>query len=256
MTKNYHFSQFRSQEFDALCELLCSIFNTSSAELTGFYQALSRDLEKPDYPKPFADRSFFQSLAKDFQDVYQSSPVVSVDLPSIWEWDDSNTDKPTVVLIGQDPKMNYRFTDLVIGTPYGLHHKDSREGKQKPSHYWVMIQDIMNLGYRVYLTDIWKLWVCDPASPFKSKSLNKVDRDRFVSILKQEITLQKPDAVITWGRPAQQSISCLKLPYLHLNIPHPSPMPNSAWKALIGKQSFENKLSYWRQFLKDNLEAK
>ena len=85
--------------------------------------------------------------------------------------------------------------------------------------------------------------------------MSKADRDRFLSILQQELSIPKPTAVITWGRPAQQSVNRLKLSCPHLTIPHPSAMPNSAWKALIGKQSFENKLAYWRDFLREHLVA-
>ncbi|NJN73459.1 MAG: hypothetical protein HC799_11955 [Limnothrix sp. RL_2_0] len=253
--KRLLFSQFNPEEFEQICQLLCSIFNTTPVEIAALYQAMKRDFEKPDYPKQFVNRDFFQPLDPKFLDIYQASPVVATDLPGTLEWDDGIINKPTVMIFGQDSKHGYSYPDLVVGIPYGLNHKDSRENLTRTTTYFKMIQEVMNLGYRVYLTDIWKMWVCDPASPYKSKMLSKVDLDRFLSILQQEVCIPQPKAVITWGKTAQRSIDQLQLPCKHLTIPHPSGMPNSAWRALIGKQSFANKFAYWQQFLQEHLGA-
>ena len=246
----YRFCQFQPDEFEQLSLLLNSVFETSLAELATLYLAMAQDLEKPNYPIPFVKRSFFRSADPDFQDIYQASPVVSVDLPSVWELDNGVMDKPTVVLIGQDPKMNCSFTDLVIGTPYGLHHRETRA---KETLAWTMIREVIELGFRVYLTDIYKLWVCNPVSPYNSYSLAKVDRNRFLSIVKQEVSLQSPVAVMTWGKEAERTIQELALPCKHLTTPHPSSSANGAWAKLIGSAADENKLAYWQSFLRNNL---
>ncbi|RCJ15517.1 hypothetical protein [Nostoc sp. ATCC 53789] len=62
-----------------------------------------------------------------------------------------------------------------------------------------MIKVLLDAGYRVYLTDIFKVWVseanCDRGIP-----PNKKDRTRFIQVLKTELEIFEPVAVITWGK--------------------------------------------------------
>ena len=248
----YRFCQFKPDELEQLSRLLSSVFETSFAELVTLYLAMAQDLEKPNYPIPFVKRGFFRSSEPSFQEIYHASSVVSVDLPSVWELDNGVLDKPTVVLIGQDPKMRHSFTDLVIGTPYGLHHKDTRA---KETLAWAMIREVIELGFRVYLTDIYKLWVCNPTSPYSGNPLSREDQARFLSIVKQEVSLQNPMAVMTWGRQAERTIQDLTLPCKHLTTPHPSSSANGTWAKLIGSAADANKLRYWRNFLQENLAS-
>jgi hypothetical protein len=64
--KKLIFSNFRSQEFETICQLLSSVFKTTSKELTEHYQALGQTFNQNGWPPHFAPRSFFQSKDDSF----------------------------------------------------------------------------------------------------------------------------------------------------------------------------------------------
>jgi hypothetical protein len=169
------------------------------------------------------------------------------------EWDDGNENKPTVAVIAQDPKQGQDYEKLVIGTPFGLHHKGSREKLKLTKLYFDMLQDLLDLGYRVYLTDIWKMWVCNPENPYKSKTLPKVDQQNFLELLKPELEAIQSIAIITWGKPASNPIKSLNLETKHLEFPHPSGANGDTWKKLIGSATAEDKRDYWRKVITQEL---
>ena len=241
------FSQFTTQEFEAISEILSTVFVTSNAELKNLYQKMSNDFNKDDWPPQFVDRKFFQSGNEDFREICYESPVITVDLPSIFELDNGISNKPTLVIVGQDSKSEQDSEQIRIGTPYGLHHKDSRENLNRTKLYFEMICVLLKLGYRVYLTDIYKVWVCNPNRPYYGKKLPKVDRERFIIILRSELHLLEPTALITWGRESCSSISQLNLDIPHLSFPHPSGAANGTWKKLIGQSpTHANKIAYFQ----------
>ena len=257
ISQGIQFSEFRSNEFEQLCQLLSSIFQTSCGELAEMYQNIGSTFEEDGWPPHFTHRDFLQSQDSHFQRVCQNSPSIAVDLPSILELRGGDQDKPTIVVLGQDPKSGQSHKQISVGTPYGLHHKGSRECLKPTMLYFKMLQVLMRAGYRVYLTDLFKTWVCDPQRPYYGISLPKVDRSRFLSILEAELMFTKPVAVVSWGKPsekvAREIVKKLGIG-LHLNFPHPSGAANGAWKKLMGKPpSHTNKLAYWELSVKQAL---
>ena len=241
------FSKFKAPEVEQLYPLLCSVFATTPATLIELYQALDSTFEQPGWPLHFAPRSFFESANSEFQSLYQRSPVIAVDLPSLLEWDDGCSDKPTVAIVGQDSKNDQEHERVVIGTPYGLHHKGSREQLKRTKLYFAMVQVLLTLGYRVYLTDLFKVWVCDPARPYVGLKLPVVDQQRFLSLIKPELAVVQPVAVVTWGQVAGRAVEQLQLGIKHLNFIHPGGAANGAWQDLLGQSPTAfNKLAYWR----------
>ncbi len=242
------FSKFKAQEFEQICQLLCSIFDTTPAELEKLYQDIDSTFDQPGWPLHFTSRDFFVSASDVFRSVYQKSPVIAVDLPSLMELDDGRTDKPTIVIIGQDSKNNGDYEQLVVGTPYGLHHKGSRERLKRTKLYFEMIQVLLELGYRVYLTDLLKIWVCNPEQRYVGIGLPEADRQRFLNLIKPELAAVQPLAVVTWGKVAGNAVDQLQLDIKHLNFIHPSGAAGGAWKKLIGESPTDaNKLAYWRK---------
>ena len=124
------------------------------------YQDIDSTFNQRNHPLHFTNRTFFKPVDDDFRFRYQEAEVIAVDLPSLLELDDGRTNKPTVAIIGQDPKSDNKHEQIVVGTPYGLHHKDSREVLKRTKLYFEMVQALLELGYRVYLTDLLKIWVC------------------------------------------------------------------------------------------------
>ncbi len=130
------FSKFNALEFEQLCKLLCPVFETTPEELTKLYQDIDSTFEHLNYPPHFTNRTFFESANDVFRSRYQEAKVIAVDLPSLLELDDGRNDKPTVAIIGQDSKSDSKHEQIVVGTPYGLHHKDSREVLKKTKLYF------------------------------------------------------------------------------------------------------------------------
>lgn len=246
MTENLTFSKFKNQEFEAISELLCSIFNTTKSELESLYKEIIGDFGKDGWPSHFVGRSFFKSEHKEFQKTYEISPVIAIDLPSLFKLDDGIDDKPTIVILGQDSKSDQDSEQIRLGTPYGLHHRGSREILRRTKLYFEMITALLALGYRVYLTDIYKVWVCDPNRPYYGVKLPRADQDKFISALKLEILAINPVALVTWGKESANSVREINLNVQHLNFPHPSGAANGTWKKLMNQSpTYENKLAYW-----------
>lgn len=246
MTGNLTFSKFKAQEFDSISGLLCDIFDTTRPELELLYKEVINDFDKDGWPPHFVRRDFFRSQHQDFQKIYEISLSIAIDLPSLFELDNGINDKSTIVILGQDSKGGQDSEQISLGTPYGLHHKGSREILGRTKLYFEMIFALLTLGYRVYLTDVYKVWVCDPNRPYYGVKLPRADQEKFISILKLEILAMNPVALVTWGKESANSVKDLDLNIQHLNFPHPSGAANGTWKKLINQSpTYENKLAYW-----------
>jgi hypothetical protein len=246
MTGNLTFSKFKAQEFDSISGLLCKIFDTTRLELELLYKEVINDFDKDGWPPHFVRRDFFKSQYQDFQKKYEISPSIAIDLPSLFEFDDGINDKPTIVILGQDSKSDQDSEQISLGTPYGLHHKGSREILGRTKLYFEMIVALLILGYRVYLTDVYKVWVCDPNRPYYGVKLPRADQEKFTSTLKVEILAMNPVALVTWGKESANSVKELDLNIQHLIFPHPSGAANGTWKKLMNQSpTHENKLAYW-----------
>lgn len=246
MTDNLAFSKFKSHEFKVVSEQLLKVFNTTRSEIESLYEALTDNFSKDGWPPHFVNRNFFKSQSEEFQKIYDSSPVIAIDLPSLFELDNGVNDKPTIVILGQDSKSNQDSEQISLGTPYGLHHKGSREILKSTKLYFDMVAALLKLGYRVYLTDIYKVWVCDPSHPYYGAKLPRLDQDKFMSVLKLEVTVMNPVAIVTWGKEPANSLNRIDFDIQKFHFPHPSGAANGAWKQLMNQSpTYENKLAYW-----------
>jgi uracil-DNA glycosylase len=255
---NLLFSKFQPQEFEQLCQLLCSVFETSPKELAKLYQDIDSTFYQPGWPKHFVRRDFFKSASEPFRHTCQKSPVIAVDLPSLIELDDGQNYKSTIALIGQDPKNNEDQEQLVVGTPYGLHHQGSREELSRTKLYFEMVHVLLELGYRVYMTDLLKIWVCNPEQRYVGLKLPASDQQRFLSLVKLELDVLHPVSIITWGKKAASAVDQLKSGIKHLKFPHPSGAASGKWQELMQQSPTHcNKLAYFRtqttQFLCNSL---
>ena len=249
------FCEFNALEFKQLCKLLCTVFETTPDELMKLYQDIDSTFDRPGWPLHFTRRDFFESANDVFRSIYQESPVIAVDLPSLMELDDGRNDKPTIAIVGQDSKNDSDHEKLVVGTPYGLHHKGSREELRRTKLYFEMVQVLLELGYRVYLTDLLKIWVCNPKRRYVGIKLPPIDRQRFLQLIKPELAVVQPVAVVTWGKVAGNAVDQLHLGIKHINFIHPSGAASGTWRRLIGYSPTDsNKLNYWRTKIAQELE--
>lgn len=254
------FCQFSSQELTQLHDILLPVFQMNMDEIEHQYANLRSTFDCCMWPpiKDSIPRSCFESKDIEFRETYQKSPCVAIDLPSTFELGSISSikgEKPTVFIVGQDPKSDRDSQNISLGTPYGLQYRGCREEFWRTKRYFEMIQVLLKWGYKVYLTDIFKVWVCNPAKPYTRRKLPKVDQKRFLDVLKSEIETIKPEKIITWGRESEKVINSLSIE-AHINFPHPSGAANGAWKKLLnGKSPTQtNKLEYWKSSLEKVLQ--
>lgn len=239
------FCAFEPHQFETICKLLGETFNTTQAELQGFYQALRNDFDYPEWPQEIcADRRFFTSLDERFWPTYNQANVVACDLPSLL----SRGGQKTVMIVAQDALSNVPSPEKVrIGTPYALHIKKCRHEVHNTRRYFQLLDALLQQGYQVYLTDFYKIYV-------RGASVSRKDRQRFGEVLKQEIEMLNPNALITWGRKSTIAVEKLQIGRPHYSYPHPSGSARWAWAKLMGNPATdENIFNYWKQDLSQRL---
>lgn len=252
---NLLFSKFQPQEFNQLCQEISNVFETSPAELAELYKKIHDNFHIDGWPKQFTERNFFKSQDEKFHnDYYQKSPVIAVDLPSLMELKNDSVNKPTIAIIAQDPYGKDLCQDVIVGTPFGLHHKDSRE-KYPPEtvFYFEIIYNLLEeLNCKVYLTDAYKIWVGDHTKQkIERRQLRIKDRQRFIQLLKRELNIINPVGLITWGKEAKDAVNQINLGIKHKYFPHPSGSNGAEWKKIIdGRITHENKLKFYKESIK------
>lgn len=127
--------------------------------------------------------------------------MMGIDFP-IWLRKEGEKQKKRIMILGQDPIRNKKYfikrnvkKDVVIGTPYSFHYKKERNGKK---NYWEIVKLLLDEGYSIYLTDIYKIWA-------KDSTMDKL-YEKFKVILDREIEQVKPKYIITFGKTAAESM--------------------------------------------------
>lgn len=218
---------------------------------------MREELEEEGYPEHTLSRNIFIPSNESSQKFYDDALVIGVDIPSIFELANGVKNKKTVAIIGQDPlrKSETRVEEISIGTPYALHLKNCREKLPNTRLYFDLIKVLLESGYRVYLTDVFKVWVSS-SNGQSGIPLSQKDCNRFINLLKDELEIFDPIAVITWGRIASNTVAGLDLKIKHLEFPHPSSAASGTWKKVMGKPpTRENRINYWKQTIFDYLDS-
>ena len=128
-----------------------------------------------------------------------------------------------------------------------MHLRNCREKKSNTRVYFEWIKVLLDEGYRVYLTDVVKIWI-SKANSDKGTSLNKHDETRFIEVLRTELENLNPIAVITWGDKAKKGLEEVNLDINHFNITHPSGAANGIWSQRTGRPATQrNRLEDWQQ---------
>ncbi|MHC5597025.1 MAG: uracil-DNA glycosylase [Nostoc sp.] len=247
---DYLFSQFKANEFEALHKELSKVLDISQDKLQNIYEEMQQKFELEGYPDDRRlTRNIFHSHNESFHKCYEDALVIGVDIPSLLEKNNNISNKKTVVIVGQDTlrKSDKRVEEIGIATPYALHLKDCRENLPNTRLYFDLIKVLLDAGYRVYLTDIFKVWVseanCDRGIPLK-----KQDRTRFIQVLKAELEIFEPVAIVTWGKKASNGIKRIELEVKPFEFPHPGRAAHGALGRLMGKPATrENRINYWQE---------
>lgn len=254
---SYLFSKFRASEFEDLNQALFKVFNFQNNDLHKLYESMGGKFELEGYHEYPINKNIFLSFNDTFQESYDNAFVVGVDIPSIFELNNGVLDKKTIFIVGQDPlrTKNERVENILAGTPYALHLKNCRELLPNTKLYFKLIESLLIQGYRVYLTDVFKVWVSQPDSSKHNVPLREIDRNRFIEVLKAEIEIFKPLTVITWGKVAANTVAGLNLKTDFFNFTHPSGANNRVWQELMGQSAtHENKINFWKHKIIEYLE--
>lgn len=252
----YLFSEFKNKEFDLLHQEISEILDIPKVEYRNIYETMRQEFEFEGCPSEVSlSRNIFRSRDLEFQKRYSHAFVVGVDIPSLLERNDGFSNKKTVVILGQDPlrKSKERIEEIGIATPYGMHLKICREKDRNTRLYFDLIRVLLDEGYRVYLTDIFKVWVSE-VDKDKAISLSRKDYQRFTDVLRVELGIFNPLVVISWGQIAAKAFKSINSNFKHLECPHPSAANHHTWCRLMASPSTrENRLVFWKQKINNAL---
>jgi len=161
--------------------------------------------------------------------------------------------KGTVVILGQDalrdpkdPLLNgiNTNTDIVVGLPYAIAFD---QDYKQVADYHNLIKAILDGGYDVYLTDIWKSWDKDHISRLGKWS----KKNPHQKSLLDELNAINADFVILMGNEAKNKYASIKpsTPPVQIHIPHLSPANNGTWAKILGSKpiTFQNKIGHIRK---------
>lgn len=158
----------------------------------------------------------------DFEQLGKGS--IGVDLPTWFNIQNSN---PRIMLIAQDPLRSNKWygecQDAILSSPFGLHDAKHRVNAKGGKMFYELIHRLVSVGNGVYLTDARKYFIYDHKTSDKYADTRK---NKYVEILKKEISLVKPTLCVCLGNRAgsimydvatenpELLISCITLPHL------------------------------------------
>jgi hypothetical protein len=163
-----------------------------------------------------------EELEKKFMD---NAYIIGIDLPVILT--PENGSGKTVFIVAEDPLRGEQFRNdpkVILSTPFGIH-------RERIKVYWLILDNLLQKGYSVYLTDIHKLWLKD--KDHGKIKLQGALLDNFKRCLKKEIDYFNPELIITYGNPAKDSIEGMQLSTQVSSFLHPSPSANASWKKIF-----------------------
>jgi hypothetical protein len=173
-----------------------------------------------------------------YRNAFNSSKSIGVDLPFLIGKKNSGSRK-RVFILAQDPlrKETNEHGRIILSMPFAPQLRTYREKQGKVC--WQFTQFLVEEGYDVYYTDLYKIWIKG----------SRVPRDlvrKFHKALSCEIETFKPDILITLGEKAKRAASKLNKNIGLLGLPHPSGSNNGWWKGQQGSASDEFKLYYFK----------
>jgi len=256
MANTLNFCQFSKDEFNALNQVLSSIFRFDPAGLSAQYDCWRSNFLTE---KEVDEISLtYQSNDLKFQQFVETSQVVGADLPITLASSDIASTNQTVMFIAQDPKRDPKTTRcerITLGTPFALHSPWGRQTGVNTRLVFQAVQFWLEKGWRAYLTDVIKLYAFDETRG-KARQLPKADRETFYTMLAAEIDIFQPDVIVTIGAPAYHAIQSLQPSVRTIAVPHFSGSNQKEWKKrLESGQRITNaaKLTWYRQHVKTML---
>lgn len=158
--------------------------------------------------------------------------------------------KGTIAILGQDalrdpkdPLFNGFNTqnDLAVGLPYAIAFD---QNYKQVSVYHHLIKDILDAGYDVYLTDIWKSWDDNHVSRMGRWS----NKNPHKQCLDDEFKCLNINYVVLMGSVARNKFKTITNPdsVVEIPVPHLSPAANGTWKDFLNEKPIDeaNKIEF------------
>jgi len=178
----------------------------------------------------------------------QVNEITGVDIPILISDGNDETGKKTVAIVAQDPLRNPTkdamlkpfspFQQPIVGTPFAFHYnlKNIEKCYSQTVVYREIICGLLNKGYNVYITDIWKSWD-------KNKTTRKgrwsINNPHFICLI-NELNTINPYYVILMGNEAQAKFKSKRFKNNLCNhnielicVPHPSQAANGTWGKML-----------------------
>jgi hypothetical protein len=183
-----------------------NILNISQKEIDEMYDSWENDKNKSEIKRNFVKSDDF--IHKN-QNVPENVTLKGIDFPT-WFGDYSNK---RIVILGIDPLRSESVferennaniqSDVIIGTPYAFHEKETREDGCKS--YWTFVNGLVESNNFVYCTDIFKTYFHDKTTrSYDNLEFTKNKKHR--EILIAELELIKPDLIIVFGGIAHKKL--------------------------------------------------
>lgn len=157
---------------------------------------------------PLDEKSPFAGLRK-------SKDVIGLDFPV---WFGNNSGKKPIMIVcqdsGRDADYHVGRKEVIVTALFGVHNKKWREGPHGEP-FAQMVKRLLEDGYPVYVTDSIKFFATsfdeEKEEYGPNSQLNKKFRNSYLDILRKEIDIIDPEAVISMGDYAKKMIACLDL---------------------------------------------
>lgn len=158
--------------------------------------------------------------------------------------------KGTIAILGQDalrdrkdPLLNgfNSMNDIAVGLPYAIAFNWNYK---QVAVYHKLIKGILDAGYNVYLTDIWKSWDINHVSRLGRWS----NQNPHKQCLDKEFNSVKIDYVVLMGCVAQNKYKSITSHpnIVEIPVPHLSPAANVTWKDFLKEKPIDetNKIEF------------
>ena len=201
------------------CLIVENILNVPENDIDNMYDSWLETKDRLDTKTNFV---YSDKLIHNNQKTPKDATVKGIDLPT-WFGDFKNK---RIVVLGIDPLRNENVfnresadinNEVIIGTPYALHEKDTRENGC--ASYWTFINGLVKNNNFVYCTDIYKTYYHNKLTNTRSyddKDFIKNSNHR--DILIRELELIKPDLIIALGGITHKKLLNKNCPTISQNI--------------------------------------
>lgn len=153
---------------------------------------------------------------KDLTERTEKRGAIGLDLPT---WFNLKDNERRIMIISQDPlrnniwysdtdktplgktgyKEDYICNDALLSSPFGLHNRSWRDNRRGGGRMKLLVEQLIEYGYGVYLTDCRKYFVYDHE---ESDIYSSGKKDFYKSILKKEVDIIKPTCIVAMGNQA------------------------------------------------------